>query len=55
LTLKEVLKHRAVDGKPYLSDIEGWLGIELHNDKATEIRNLLAKVQRLMEKNKIVV
>ncbi len=45
MRLSEVLKHKNVDGKPYLCDIDEWLGAELPFKKLHELQDLLAEMQ----------
>ena len=46
MTLEELLKHRNVDGNPYLSDIDEWLGVKL----SPKIRRqLVIKIRELQD------
>ena len=46
MELSEVLKHRNVDGNPYLSDIDEWLGVKL----SPKIRRqLVIKIRELQD------
>lgn len=44
MTLQEVLKHRNVDNKPYMCDIEQWIG-KLSILKLREIQELLKRAK----------
>ena len=46
MTLDEVLRNKNADGKPYLCDIEEWLGVELSYKDLCNLQDKLSIMQR---------